>query len=351
MAATAREISRQLKTAAGILAQLHAQKAQTDAFETELITMKKAIPIHDDATTVEPEVWAKNPAQDDIRSRLQSFVAILKEANTDRVRAGRKTFGFFALLLTVLMSVYVVVHNRAEITSASSTIGAGQLTEVLTLLNQVNTGIGAVVAAQAQSSKPPSSGLSSDAQSGPVRSLDTVAAALNARLTGQLSSCLSFETLSQWSAVWADIKDRKATSHGLQQLRKTLEPELESARAHYFWADTPRRWCEIAWWAEFGTLVGILFYIAGCLQESLFDPDKSAMYFTELLMTPLVVNVVFFLFGFTGIEAFKPNESSMATTVGFAFILGFAIRRTVGLLDTIKKRFLPDPATVDSSES
>jgi hypothetical protein len=68
------------------------------------------------------------------------------------------------------------------------------------------------------------------------------------------------------------------------------------------------------------------------------------MLWAEVLIAPTVVLVVFFLFHFTGIKDFVPNESSLTVNMGIAFIFGFAIRRTVGLLDLVKKRFFPDPA-------
>jgi hypothetical protein len=59
---------------------------------------------------------------------------------------------------------------------------------------------------------------------------------------------------------------------------------------------------------------------------------------------PVVVLVIFFLFKLTGITGISPSETALSGNIGFAFIFGFAIRRTLGLLDTIKKRIFPDPS-------
>jgi hypothetical protein len=64
----------------------------------------------------------------------------------------------------------------------------------------------------------------------------------------------------------------------------------------------------------------------------------------EIIITPPVVLIVFFLFPFTDIKTFTPSELSIYMTMGISFMLGFAIRRTVGLLDNIKRRLLPDPS-------
>ena len=67
------------------------------------------------------------------------------------------------------------------------------------------------------------------------------------------------------------------------------------------------------------------------------------MFWAELLMAPVVVPVIFFLFTLSGMAEFVPSQSSITMNIGVAFIFGFAIRRTIGILDTIKKRFFPDP--------
>jgi len=171
-------------------------------------------------------------------------------------------------------------------------------------------------------------------------------------LDGQGSSRLSFEVLALWADVKASIAGEKVTTPEVfDRLKKALDPEIESIRTRYFWTGVPGRWFEIAWWAEFGTLVGLLFYLAGCLEMGFFKSEESSMIVTELVITPLVVCVVFFLFNLTGITHFDPGEATIMTTVGFAFILGFAIRRTVGLLDIIKKRFLPDPSPAANTNS
>ncbi len=103
------------------------------------------------------------------------------------------------------------------------------------------------------------------------------------------------------------------------------------------------RWIEIAFWAELGTLVGILFYVAGSLSEGHFLAEELTMFCTEILIVPVVVVAIFFLFNLTGITGISPQGTSITGVVGFAFIFGFAIRRTIGLLDNVKKRIFPEP--------
>lgn len=155
---------------------------------------------------------------------------------------------------------------------------------------------------------------------------------------------LSFNTLQLLANVQAEAEHGTLldSSDAVAKLRPVLLADLESARPGLFWADRVRRWFEIAWWAEIGVLVGILFYIAGLLSEGRFDSEDLTMMWTEVLIAPVVVPVIFFLLSLTGIGV-NPSETAMTGNIGFAFVFGFAIRRTLGLLDTIKKRIFPDP--------
>jgi hypothetical protein len=157
---------------------------------------------------------------------------------------------------------------------------------------------------------------------------------------------LSFNTVSLLGTVDGEAQNGSLldTSDSLGRLRSALVPDLEGLRAGFFWNDRIGRWFAIAWWAEIGVLVGILFYIAGLLGEGRFETEDIAMFWTELIISPAVVLVIFFLFALTGITGISPNETSLPGNIGFAFIFGFAIRRTLGLLDTIKKRIFPDPS-------
>jgi hypothetical protein len=105
--------------------------------------------------------------------------------------------------------------------------------------------------------------------------------------------------------------------------------------------DRVLRWVEIAWWAEIGVLVGILFHIASLLGEGGFESEDISMMWTEAAIAPVAVPVIFFVLTLTGITGVSPSETALTGNIGFAFVFGFAIRLTLGLFDTIKKRILP----------
>jgi hypothetical protein len=128
------------------------------------------------------------------------------------------------------------------------------------------------------------------------------------------------------------------------RLRPALLADLDSLRSGFFWSDRIWRWFELAWWAEIGALVGVLFYIAGLMSRGRFEPENRWMFYVEAAIAPVVIPVIFFLLGLAGLTPMSPTETSLAGQLGVAFVLGFAIRRTLGLLDTIKKKLLPDPS-------
>jgi hypothetical protein len=66
------------------------------------------------------------------------------------------------------------------------------------------------------------------------------------------------------------------------------------------------------------------------------------MFWAEITIAPVVIPAVFFLSQVVGLA--DPTKGTSTARFGVAFLLGFSIRRTVGLLDLAKK-ILPDPDT------
>jgi len=161
---------------------------------------------------------------------------------------------------------------------------------------------------------------------------------------------LPFETSRLLGTLSAETEGNDPAAHQTyQEFSKKLRADLESFSTAYFWTASPWRWYELFFSALIGCLVGLLFYIAGLLSQGVFNTEEVSMFLAELFIAPIVVLVVFFLFAFTGITSFAPSEVSLTVNIGFAFILGFAVRRTIGLLDTLKKRIFPDPSPGSSS--
>ena len=138
-------------------------------------------------------------------------------------------------------------------------------------------------------------------------------------------------------------QDRDAARDTLRSLEKSIDADIANLRESYFFTTNPKKWFEIAAWSWFGVLVGVVFYLAKQLKLGTFDRQDLPSIFGEIAMAPIVTCVVFFLFSMTGITEFSPSEESMVVTLGFAFLFGYAVRRTVGLLENIKQRVLPTP--------
>ncbi len=158
-----------------------------------------------------------------------------------------------------------------------------------------------------------------------------------------LSSKSTFGLKKSFSILAAENETGSVKIESLKNFSELLDAEIEAINTTFFWRTTPLKWCEIGFWAYCGVLVGILFYVAGLLESGIFPSEIIPMILTEIIITPPVVLIIFFLFPITGLANIIPSESSIHMSIGIAFILGFAIRRTVGLLDTIKRRILPDP--------
>ena len=274
-----------------------------------------------------------------------------KPVDKRQLRQGMGAFRLFAAVLAALGVLYCVTHVRGSPLNfqRASKIDDRQITTLLQLLDRMEGAVGNLSAREAPKSKTNQVDGATREQEVKSGTLKEIVGNIRTEIfRNDLSSGIPYGILGLLGEVEADIDSEKvATTKSPQRLRKELEPALESLRARYFWTGVPGRWIEIAWWAEFGTLVGLLFYIAGCLGAGFFNREEGSMFFTEILITPWVVTVVFFLIDFTGMTSLKPNESSIFTTLGFSFILGFSIRRTVGLLDLIKKKILPHPSPED----
>ncbi len=158
-----------------------------------------------------------------------------------------------------------------------------------------------------------------------------------------LNSKSSYDLKKNFGILIAGVETDGIAIEALIDFSELLDAEIETINSTFFWRTTPKKWCEICFWAYCGVLVGILFYMASLLETGIFPKEIIPMILTEIIITPPVVLMIFFLFPITGLTNIIPSESSIHMSIGIAFVLGFAIRRTVGLLDTIKRRILPDP--------
>jgi hypothetical protein len=280
--------------------------------------------------------WEAKPQEDRQRivATLDGFLTELTDLNGDELSTGKRYFTIFIILFTLLSGSYVYLHSggrRHEVDPATITDAASKLQRINLEINGLRK--------------------KTRDQNGTYTTKDldeAIAAVKDFRATAEKLdfSAPAFQLLG---SVEAEVAKGEITeTDTFAKLSKTVSVELESSRS-FLWSDGERRWIEIAFWAELGTLVGVLFYIAGCLSEGLFLAKEIAMFWAEVFIAPIVVLAIFFLFSFTGITGISLQETSITGIVGLAFIFGFAIRRTLGLFDTIKKRVFPDPAPASAS--
>ena len=365
-----------------MLAQLDATSTHTVRLErikrslTELKSAKVGqavaeLPMKDGA--LDRVGWDAKP-EADRRAVWEKVSAIhdeLRSLNAASLVSGRRYFALFSILFLLVVSGYLCVHRQAvrdwvqpPLTSHLSLailhkarLIELQLASLKESQNQKKKEITPpappVLSGQAQAPKavepPPMPAVSSPGQLLVPGLKPDCNEPQPACLLKDLKSVLyplplPYETIRLLGMASAELEAGDITVHVTYQNFLThLQTDLESLSTSYFWTSHPWRWLELSLWASMGCLVGLLFYIAGLLGKGVFRPEEGTMFMAELLMAPVVVPVIFFLFTLSGISEFIPSQSSITMNIGIAFIFGFAIRRTIGILDIIKKRFFPDP--------
>lgn len=328
-----------------------------------------ALPMKDGA--VDAAEWGKHSKIDQSRTwaTLTGFHKELRCMNAPALQRGTVYCGIFAALLLAMAITYLCLHRANPHTALYTPLPPQQIVDITKTAHLIELQLAALKATQnknqAEQSAPALPTASKQSQTRTTPRLPAEAVKATPQPSTDLSPDqkkptlaeqftefgktltplpLSHETMRLFGTTAAEQEAGDITLHlTYQQFLKYLRADLERLSTAYFWTTHPWRWAELSLWATLGCLVGLLFYIAGLLKQGVFYPEEIPMFWAELLMAPIVVPVVFFLFSLSGISELSPSESSITTNIGVAFIFGFAIRRTIGVLDLIKKRFFPDP--------
>lgn len=316
---------------------------------------------------VDKETWDKKP-DDGKRKTWEILTTAYEELrclNVDSLKQGQCYFLIFSALLALIVAIYLGLHLRPLKGYIQTTLTSQQNVEMWNLVRLIELKLTelkekkklAEKSAEKTAEKPvtekPQTPEQRAAEKPKAQEKEKGIGDLKTEIKNSLTDLrarfyqlpLPFETVKLLGAVSAELEADDPTVYvTYPTFIKHLSADLESLSTAYFWTAPPWRWLELAFWAWMGCLVGLLFYIAGSLGQGIFKCEETFMFWAEILIAPIVVLVVFFLFALTGITDFVPSEASLTINIGVAFIFGFAIRRTVGLLDLIKKRFFPDPA-------
>lgn len=342
---TAEETDNMLKDCERIVNRLESVKQEDESLsemlnsaKDNLKKLKSAMKFKDDS--LDKEDWDKKQEKEkiDIYMKLNNTFRDLKTLNRKEIKCGIAIFFLASVLFAFIIYVYLAEHGKY---SAKS--GPEQKVSSLVIVDIESIFIimedRMELFNQGKEKLKKEEKISFREQFEKLKSIIT---------KDPLEQRLSFKVKKALGTLEGEIAMRKVKKETLNECRKLLEAEIESLSTKYFWTDAPRKWLEIVFWSLFGIMVGILYHIAGSLGSGIFNTSEITMMATEIIITPPVVVIVFFLFPLTGITNFNPTETSILTTLGISFILGFSIRRTVGLLDNIKKRLLPDPPSEGS---
>lgn len=313
--------------------------AQLKLLEEQLAEVKSELKFNDDALDTIDWAAKSNNERQRIAATLDHLHTQLTDLNQDQVRLGKQCFGAFLLVFTLLCGVYLYLHAVRR----PAGVDGQSITKAFSQLRTIEMQIQVLTKAKATAS------VERSAQ----EKLASAQAAVKSAVTdfSDTAKGLSFSvaTLQLLGETQAEAATGQLTdTETFANFSKSVSAELESYRS-FLWSDSRWRWVEIAFWAELGTLVGILFYVAGSLGEGQFAGADISMFLAEVFIAPVVILAIFFLFNLTGITGISPSQTSITEIAGLAFIFGFAIRRTLGLLDTVKKRLFPDPAPAGAS--
>ncbi len=312
--------------------------------------------------TLNEAEWKSKKDEDKkmIYDKLNDFFRILRALNKNDLRYGVAVSIGITVLLVVTSSVYLYLHvrplgykrtgiqasaatnpqenSKRESRAADKAATIYKVQEQLELMETGITSFNGISKDDVQKRKKAASNI-----------MDNYKKFEELIFQDAFEAQLSYELIAALAKQKVDIQEGQVTPEAFNKSKKSIAAALESINSKFFWINDPRKWVEIMFWSCLGTMVGVLFYVAKQLDAGIFHANEISMILTEIVITPYTVITIFFLFSFAGITSFVPTESSIYQTLGIAFILGFAIRRTAGLLDTIKKRILPDPTPEDKS--
>jgi hypothetical protein len=290
---------------------------------------------------VDPNKWREKPEEDrqKVGEALKGILKELVELDHEDLQIGASYFRRFSALLLIVILAYLAAHVLWRPSGVNSML----VSNIAKRLRTVELLIGELAEIKAKAKAEAGTG-AGGTPSNPEEQQGKITKALGELQKDIGEVEVSFQSIRLLGVVQSEAEGNKIDEKdSFPSFSRGLLADLESLNGAFLWSDRRGRWFEIAWWAEIGVLVGILFYVGGRLSQVTFAPEETAMFLTEVFVAPVVVPVIFFLFALTGITGISLGEMPIASNIGFAFIFGFAIRRTLGLLDIIKKRIFPDP--------
>jgi hypothetical protein len=352
---TAKEVGALLNNCENIISRLETVKQKDEKLlevlnllKINFTKLKSDIKFRDNS--LDEEDWDKKQEDEKVKMYMEinCIFETLTALNRCEIFIGKLSFAIFAVIFIAIIICYLHLHKKIITKNDTPQISLNTIVEIEKAFK--------IIEDQIELFSEGSEGGAKGSQKTPKEKAEVVRKSfedgfneLKGILTQEpLSSRLSFKLKKALGVFEGEKSVKKVNKEKLKEtlgeLKKVVEAEIESLSTQFFWVDIPGKWYEIAFWSLFGGLVGILYFIAGSLKKRAFNMSDITMMIAEIIITPPVVLIVFFLFPFTDIKTFTPSELSIYMTMGISFMLGFAIRRTVGLLDNIKRRLLPDPS-------
>jgi hypothetical protein len=287
-----------------------------------------------DSGGIDPKGWGELGKEERIGKfdDLASLRRALSGLDYPDIQAGLWTFTVLVALLIIAVGSYIRLHAPAAAPDRNATAQSALVFKELNNTLQIQTEIAKLR-------------IQLDTRDEANATWEERSAAYE-QLSKQLpADKLSYATLKHLGTLGGAValRKQKLGEETLRSVEKGIAEDFKSPPSRYLWTDGILKWAEIAYWSLFGVLIGLMYYVSKRLKEGLFDRQDIATITAEVLMAPIVACVLFFLLDKTGLTEISASGDSIFAVLGFAFILGYAIRRTVGILDSVKTRLLPDP--------
>lgn len=119
----------------------------------------------------------------------------------------------------------------------------------------------------------------------------------------------------------------------------------------YFWLSGKWAYAEIIYWALFGVLASLIFYVSDIAKDpkTPFNPKQIPSQIAKLFYAPLVTLILIFSYDYFAGENAVDIEASKGMLI-VSFLLGFYSGRAMEMLNRVKELLLPYNATPPEGE-
>ena len=122
-------------------------------------------------------------------------------------------------------------------------------------------------------------------------------------------------------------------------------PSIRISTWNYFWLNTDTKYLEVVFWAIFGVIASLLYFISEAMRNKNFKEEEMPVYLAKIYYAPLIALVI--VFSYNLLTGNVNYDNSSLELLVISFILGFFSGRAIELLNKIKDVILPGKITAE----